>query len=58
MNTKTNVLTDEDVQYLKDEHEQAIERGGRDYATGYVEGLKDGKWGLNVRGNISWIRFP
>lgn len=36
-------------QDLKDEHEQAVKRKGKQYADGYVEGLTDGSSGKSHR---------
>lgn len=35
-------------QDLKDEHEQAVKRGGEKYANGYIEGLEDAQHALTI----------
>ena len=40
--SRTNLAEEMTNQYITDEKEQAIKRGGEDYAKGYIEGLVDG----------------
>jgi len=45
----TTEISEEDV---SDEREQAVKRGGEDYADNYIEGLEDG-WGIGYKAALS-----